>query len=105
MENAKELSKNSTMIKKLSSIKLTGDYKVELTFSDGTSGVMDFSKHVGKGIFQRWLDKKNFEKVHIGEDGQLEWDEDIDFCPDALYLEITGKKPEELFPNLTPQHA
>jgi len=32
--------------------------------------------------------------------------EDIDLCPDALYLRLTGKTPEDLFPALkTPVDA
>jgi hypothetical protein len=38
--------------------------------------------------------------VQIGPNGELVWGDQIDFCPDALYLEITGRKPEELFPKL-----
>ena len=26
--------------------------------------------------------------------------DDVDLCPDALYMELTGKSPQEVFPNL-----
>ena len=93
------------MQSKLSSVRLVGGYAIELTYADGVSGTIDFSDHVGKGVFQKWQDRASFETVHIGEHGQLAWDEDIDFCPDALYLELTGKKPEDLFPNLASVRA
>jgi hypothetical protein len=38
--------------------------------------------------------------VSIGESGEIAWNEEVDLCPDALYMKITGKTPEELFPNL-----
>ena len=41
-----------------------------------------------------------FESVDIGEHGQVAWGDEIDMCPDALYLRLTGKTPEEVFPNL-----
>ena len=90
---------------RLSSIRLMEGHSIELTYADGMSGVVDFSDYVGKGVFQRWLEKGHFETVHIGEAGQLEWDDEIDFCPDALYLEISGKTPEDLFKGRTPANA
>jgi hypothetical protein len=54
-----------------------------------------------------WRDYHTFERVRIGSSGELVWDEQVDLCPDALYLKVTGKKPEELFPALRgePSHA
>ncbi len=36
-----------------------------------------------------------FAKVKLGPHGQIEWPGDIDLCPDALYLKLTGKRPEK----------
>ena len=36
----------------------------------------------------------------VGETGELVWSCGVDLCPDALYLRVTGKKPEEEFPVL-----
>jgi hypothetical protein len=36
--------------------------------------------------------------VNLGPGGEIAWSDQIDTCPDAMYLRITGKKPEELFP-------
>ena len=35
--------------------------------------------------------------MHIGPGGEIAWSEEIDLCLDAIYLKITGKKPEDLF--------
>jgi len=35
--------------------------------------------------------------LQLGGDGALRWGEDIEICPDALYLRVTGKTPEDLF--------
>ena len=64
------------------------------------SGVADLSNLAGKGVFAFWLDYEAFRKVQIGSVGQLAWDGEVDLCPDALYLRVTGKKPEDLFPRL-----
>jgi hypothetical protein len=29
------------------------------------------------------------------------WPGEVDLCPDALYLDVTGKRAEEIFPTLT----
>ena len=76
------------------------DYKLKLEFSDGQQGVVDLSHLVGKGIFTLWNDYKAFQNVKIGSSGELLWSDQIDLCPDALYLQITNQKPEELFPAL-----
>ena len=75
-------------------------YKLWLRYSDGVTGVVDLSDLVGQGVFSVWKDPAYFERVRIGDHGAIIWDEELDLCPDALYLKITGKTPEELFPNL-----
>ena len=54
----------------------------------------------GQGVFSAWLDPSFFANVRLGHGGSIEWDDEIDLCGDALYLEITGMTPEELFPRL-----
>ena len=76
------------------------DFKLRLTYDDGVEGVADLSHLAGRGVFSLWNKPGEFEKVYIGESGQIAWSDEIDLCPDALYLRITGKKPEDIFPNL-----
>ncbi|MCL4512090.1 MAG: DUF2442 domain-containing protein [Bacteroidetes bacterium] len=75
-------------------------YRLWVKYSDGTEGVADLSDLVGKGVFALWNDYEEFKKVHIGASGEIAWSEQIDVCPDAIYLKISGKKPEDLFPRL-----
>jgi len=92
---------------KVTDVKVLEDYKVELTFADGTRGTVDLSHLVGKGVFTLWNDYHAFHEVRIGSSGELVWGEQIDLCPDALYLQATGKIPEDIFPDLKqePVHA
>ena len=76
------------------------NYRLWLRFADGTQGEVDVSDLAGRGIFKLWNDYSAFENVHIGEYGEIAWSDGIDLCPDALYLRLTGKTPEEVFPNL-----
>ena len=66
----------------------------------GEAGVVDLSGLVGKGVFAIWYDRRIFEQVRIGSFGELVWGDQIDLCPDALYLKATGKKLEDVFPAL-----
>jgi hypothetical protein len=87
-------------------VKVFPEYRLELQFDDGVSGMVDLSENVGKGVFVLWCDPLAFERVRIGSSGELVWDDQIDLCPDALYLKVTGKKPEDIFPALRdPIHA
>ncbi len=79
-----------------------------IRYSDGVEGTLDLSDLVGKGVFAAWEDEQEFEKVHIGSGREISWGEEIEMRPDALYLWITGKRPEDLFPRLrelVQQHA
>jgi hypothetical protein len=85
---------------KIVKVTILQDYKVNLEFADGRQGVADLSHLVGKGVFALWNDYEAFRNVTIGSSGELLWSDRVDLCPDALYLKITGQKPEDLFPNL-----
>jgi hypothetical protein len=87
-------------MKMISKVRTLPRYRLELEFDDGVRGIVDLSEDVGKGVFALWNDPIAFERVSIGSAGELVWDNRIDLCPDALYLKVTGKQPEELFPGL-----
>ncbi len=76
------------------------DYRLYLEFSDGTKGEVDLSDLAGKGVFAAWNDYSFFEKAHLGPNREIQWDDYIELCADSLYLRLTGKSPEELFPKL-----
>lgn len=81
-------------------VKPADEFRLFLRFKDGVSGFVDLSSYVGRGVFSAWLESGVFQKVTITEVGALEWPGGIDLCPDALYMRMTGKKPEDLFPSL-----
>ncbi|MEA3340539.1 MAG: DUF2442 domain-containing protein, partial [Chloroflexota bacterium] len=69
-------------------------------YDDGVTGEVNLSYLVGKGVFALWNNYATFERVYIGDSGEIAWTKEIDLCPDALYMKITGKTSEQLFPNL-----
>jgi hypothetical protein len=92
-------------MRRITKVKVLPGYRLELEFDDGVSGTVDLSESVGKGVFALWRDPLAFNRVRIGSFGELVWDDRIDLCPDALYLKVTGKKPEDMFPTLRNQPA
>ena len=80
-------------------------YRVEVDFDNGIRGIVDLSDYAGVGVFEAWLKPGFFELVSITEDGALAWPGDLDLCPDAVYMRVTGKDPEEIFPSLRHQPA
>lgn len=71
-------------------------YKLKISFPDKIVGVIDLSDSIGRGVFAPLLDEAFFNKVHIGDFGQIAWSDEIEICSDAAYLEITGKYSPQL---------
>ena len=81
-------------------VKPLDNYRIWVQYSDGVEGIADLTHLAGRGVFALWNDYRAFQAVHIGPSGEIAWSDEIDLCPDALYLRITGKKPEEFLPAL-----
>ena len=74
--------------------------KIWLRYSDGSAGEVDLSDVAGRGVFRVWDHAGVFEKVHVAPHGAVAWNDEIELCADALYLELTGKSAEEMLPGL-----
>ena len=85
---------------KIINVTVLENYKLKLEYDNGQQGIADLSHLVGKGVFALWNDYNAFRKVKIGSSGELLWSDQIDICPDSLYLKITNQEPEDLFPIL-----
>lgn len=90
-------------MKRIKDVRVLDSYQMALVFNDGVKGTVDLSHLVGKGIFDLWRDYKAFKNVKIGSSGELVWGDQIDLCPDALYMKVTSKKPEDVFQALKPE--
>ncbi len=71
-------------------------YRIWLRYDDGTVGEVDLSHLVGRGVFKSWDERDFFEAVRITSAGGIAWGEDVELCPDALYLQLTGKSISDL---------
>jgi hypothetical protein len=67
-------------------------YKLQLTFDDGKSGVLDCKPFIDKGgVFSKLRDPEFFKSVKINDElGVLTWDDEIDIAPETVYSIVTG---------------
>jgi len=76
------------------------EYRLWLRYADGNEGEVDLSHLVGVGVFSAWDEPGVFDRARIGPSGDVRWGDEIELCPDALYLQLTRKSVEEAFPLL-----
>ena len=86
-------------------VKPLANYRIWLRYDDGVEGEVDLSDLAGRGVFEAWNDPAFFRSVRLASHGAVEWGSELDLCPDALYMRLTGKSPEELFPTLRSIHT
>ena len=87
------------MLPHVAAVRYLQDYRLELSFSDGTVAELDFRPRiVGRGgVFLPLQDVEFFKRVAVDrEAGTLVWPNGVDFCPNVLYAEATGRSIAEL---------
>ena len=83
-------------------VKALEGYRIWIKFDDGVEGELDLSRHADRGVFKAWNDRKFFEAVQVMSYDAIAWPGDLSMCGDALYMELTGKTLEEIFPDYSP---
>jgi hypothetical protein len=67
------------------------NYKIEVSFADGTSGVADLAPRLSQGPlgdgFDPLCDEAMFAKAYL-DHGALTWPGGIDLAPDAMHQRI-----------------
>ena len=84
-------------------VKPLAGYRMWVRFSDGVEGEADLSHLVGSGVFKAWEDSAFFNKAHIRDGYYVAWDDEGDLSPDTLYIYVTGKTWDEMYPPKTPE--
>ena len=72
------------------------NFRLKRRYSNGANGEVDLSHLVGLGVFKAWNEESLFLKVRITPYGAVAWGNDIELCPDALYLQLPGRSLSEL---------
>jgi hypothetical protein len=90
---------------RVTSVRATGRYNLEIVFDDGVRGTIDLADLAGRGVFSAWDAPNAFEEVSVGTGGEVVWAAGVDLCADSLYLRLTGKTVEDVFPTLRSEHS
>jgi DNA-binding XRE family transcriptional regulator len=65
------------------------DYRLSVSFSDGTRGTADLGEHVKRKPFLALQDANVFRQAQV-ERGAVEWPGDVGIAPEALYALAHG---------------
>jgi hypothetical protein len=79
---------------RITGLRLLEGWEVELAFSDGTTGHIDFrGRFAGRPGLLGELDRLEFfRQVRLDpEAGTLVWPNGVDLCPDELHSQATGR--------------
>ena len=70
----------------VAAVRVTGDYSLELFFSDGTSREVDLEPELYGELFEPLRDPAFFAQVAVDEElGTVTWPNGADFSPEFLY--------------------
>ena len=84
------------MIPKVKSVNALPDYRIEVTFNDEASGIVDIAASIGfRGILAKLSDPDFFNCVQVGRSYKtVTWPGQLDLDPVMLYHRATGKSIE-----------
>ena len=69
---------------RVTKVKPTGDFKLELNFSSEEKKVFDMKPYLKTGRFTELLNEALFVSV-VCTMGSIQWQNGLDLCPDTLY--------------------
>lgn len=71
---------------RVSKVTATEDYKLQIVFTNGESGIYDCSHLLDFGVFKEFQDKSYFKQARTWGN-TVAWPHGQDICPDTLYLD------------------
>ena len=69
--------------------KYRGDWRLRITFSDGSENTIDFSEWLQGAVFEPLKDPRYFQKFFV-DGGTVVWPNGADIAPETLY-EVPGR--------------
>jgi hypothetical protein len=74
------------------SVRCLDDFRLELVFDDGKSGVLDCKPIIARGgVFARLRDPQVFKQATVNEElGVVTWGNEVDIAPETAYSLATG---------------
>lgn len=78
----------------ITEVEVIDEYRLRLTFEDGTVGDVDFSRRQWQGVFEPLADPAYFARVEVdAEAGTIVWPDGPDMAPEPLYAEAGRPAP------------
>jgi hypothetical protein len=72
----------------ITGVEVIGEYRLRITFADGTVGDVDFAGREWRGVFEPLRDAGYFARVTVDRDaGTIAWPDGLDMAPEPLYAE------------------
>jgi len=83
------------MILHITKVNYLSDYKLNVSFNNGESGVADLSSVVRKGVFKALEPQEKFAQVEIDQELKtIVWPGDLDLAPEFVYFQAFKDKPQ-----------
>jgi hypothetical protein len=79
-------------MRRIVALNVLENYRIWVRFDDGTAGEIDFSGKAHTGVYARWRDYNYFRQARIDSEGQLTWDDQLDFSAESLWRRITSRR-------------
>ncbi len=82
------------MFPRITNVRYIEEYRLLITFADGLEAELDFRDQImGRGgVFAALEESEFFRRVSVDPEAKtLVWPNGVDFCPDVLYSEATGR--------------
>jgi hypothetical protein len=81
-----------TQLPEVVAVEAVGGYRLRLTFTDGTVGVVDLAYLLGRGpVFEPLHEAEYFAQVRVDPDGgTIVWPNGADVAPEPLYAAARG---------------
>ena len=78
-------------MEKIVSMQVLPDWRLDIRFSDGTSGVISIKDRLFGPMFEPLKDQAYFAQARVDEFGAICWPNGADMAPDALYAILRSK--------------
>ncbi|MDO9142008.1 MAG: DUF2442 domain-containing protein [Methylobacter sp.] len=72
-------------------VEVLENYQLHLTFSNGEMRIFNVAPYLDYPAFNRLRDKGYFTLAKVAH-GTVCWPDDIDFCPDTIYLRSNNQQ-------------
>jgi hypothetical protein len=72
----------------VASVRALDDFQLQVTFKDGTSGIVSLTDRLFGPVFEPLRDPAMFRQVSVDEFGAVCWPNGADLAPDALYEQL-----------------